>query len=50
MQKSGKLEGPAIVQQNDSTIVIPPKAGASVLNDGCIILECLNNKAAESIL
>ncbi len=50
MQKSEKLEGPAIVQQNDSTIVIPPKACASVLNDGCIILECVKNKAAEPIL
>jgi 5-oxoprolinase (ATP-hydrolysing)/N-methylhydantoinase A len=39
------LHGPAIVEQLDSTTVIPPGMDARVLADGAIVIDCLPKEA-----
>ena len=39
VQEIGFITGPAIVQQPDSTLVVPPGVRARALVDGCIILQ-----------
>jgi N-methylhydantoinase A/oxoprolinase/acetone carboxylase beta subunit len=39
LQAAGGVVGPAIVQQTDSTLVVPPTVSARTLSDGCLLLE-----------
>ena len=39
LQETGSINGPAIVQQADSTLVVPPDVIATALADGCLILK-----------
>ncbi len=39
LQETGYVAGPAIVQQTDSTLVVPPGVLANALADGCLLLK-----------
>jgi N-methylhydantoinase A len=44
LQEAGSITGPAIVQQADSTLVLPPGVLASALADGCLVLQSTETK------
>ena len=39
VQEVGSVTGPAIIQQTDSTLVVPPDVRANALVDGCLLLQ-----------
>lgn len=44
LQAEGSITGPAIVQQADSTLVVPPGVLATALTDGCLLLNSAVNQ------
>ncbi len=46
LQRVGSITGPAIVQQSDSTLVVPPAVLATALPDGCLLLERVSEEGS----
>ena len=44
LQETGSITGPAIVQQTDATVVVPPDVTATALPDGCLLLSSTGNE------
>ena len=44
-QKAEEIEGPAIIQQIDSTIIIPPKVLGRALDDGCLLIKSSSSQS-----
>jgi N-methylhydantoinase A len=49
LQDAGSITGPAIVQQTDSTVVVPPGVVAAALTDGCLLLERATAQTSETV-